>query len=125
MATVVSTPSEVFANGVAAVGKYCLTDEEAAIVEEQYRQDTLEAIRIVSLREREESETVMNYRNWDILPRPKKSWYSRLKYKLETVHESAILWYEDWKEGKESTPDKTFEDKVVDVRMNIQEMRNR
>ena len=118
----------VFANNEAQVGKFCLTDEEATSAQEQYRQDTLQAILVVSVKKKEDKANTsatakFRFQNWHPQRKSEKSWFKRMKDKAGKLHESAIVWYEDWKEGKEVGPEKTFEEKVEEKRIDIVETR--
>ena len=127
MATIVSKPGDVFQNNNAHVGKFCMTDEEMRLANKQFRQDTLEAILIVSKEEKQVKEMTtqaQHYRGWYIEHPAEKSWYEKMKDKVAQAHESAVIWYEDWKEGKkEEAHTKTFEEKVEEVRIHIAETR--
>ncbi len=103
-----------------------MTDEEMRLANKQFRQDTLEAILIVSKEEKQTKEMAnktQQYRGWYIEPPAEKSWYERMKDKVARAHESAVIWYEDWKEGKKEEAPKTFEEKVEEVRIHIAETR--
>jgi hypothetical protein len=128
MAKVVSTPTSVFINNKAQVGKFCLTDEDAASAQEQYRRDTLQAILVVSIKEKEAKANTspaarFRFENWHPQRKSEKSWFRKLKDKAGKLHESALVWYEDWKEGNYAFPEKTFEEKVEEMRINIVETR--
>ncbi len=125
MATIIRKPNEMFLIDTSKPGKFCMTDREAYIAQKQYEEDTLQAIRIVSKEEekiREDEEDMKRYMMmWRPTFKPEKTWYQKLKDKVLDAHESAVIWYEDWKRGEE--PEKTFEEKVEEVRIRIVEDR--
>ena len=126
MATIVRTPSEVFQNNMASVGKFCMTDLEAQLATEQFHQDTLQAIIVVSnqeMDEKEQAELTNAFQGWRMEQQIEKSWYEKLKDTITTAHEKTISWYEDWKETKKDYTPKTFEERVEEARITIAETR--
>ena len=126
MATIVRTPSEVFQNNMASVGKFCMTDLEAQLATEQFHQDTLQAIIVVSnqeMDEKEQAELTNAFQGWHMEQQIEKSWYEKLKDTITTVHKKTISWYEDWKETKKDYTPKTFEERVEEARITIAETR--
>ena len=122
MATIINKPCDAFINGQITVGKFCMSDEEAAIATRQYNKDMLEAIRIVSEYEteiKEDEDAMTNY----IRMNENKSWFQRMKDKVVDTHDSVVSWYEDWKTGIKEDPQKTFEENIEEVRIYIAETR--
>ena len=121
MAKLMSTPLEAIENSKA--GKYCITDEEAEIAQKLYEEEKLQAIKIVSKEEEkilEDEENMKRYMRWDKTYKPKKTWYNKLKSVVLDAHDSALFWYDNWKNNEK---DKTFEEKVEEVRIKIAENR--
>ena len=126
MATIVRTPSDVFQNNIASVGKFCITDIEAQLATEQFHQDTLQAIIVVSNQDMEEKEQASlshAYHGWHMEQPIEKPWYEKLKDTIANAHEKTISWYEDWKEEKKEYTPNTFEERVEEVRITIAETR--
>ena len=127
MATIIKYPNDRFINGQVPVGKFCLTDDEAKQSMEQFKKDTLQAIIIVSNKEQELRELQETHDRMAICigtvykNQPKKNWFDKLKDTVSDTHKSALSWYKEWKYGK--IPDKTFEEQVEEVRINIVDTR--
>ena len=103
-----------------------MTDLEAQLATEQFRQDTLQAIIVVSnqeMDEKEQAELTNAFQRWHMEQQIEKSWYEKLKDTITTAHEKTISWYEDWKETKKDYTPKTFEERVEEARITIAETR--
>jgi hypothetical protein len=128
MATQVTTAQSVFQNGNAKVSKFCMTYtqvaefmEEQRRNNEQDREDTLAAILEISLEEKTLREIEKETQQWNTGwgGPSKKSWMEKIKEDAATAHEKAVLWYEDWKEGKTEDIVETFEERITKVKARI------